>query len=60
MEDTEANRKRFCSFCVYRSRCGRGVAAGDVDELVDPTDYFSGDVAGSLEFTMDEVEEIAF
>lgn len=60
VEDTEANRKRFCSFCVYRSRCGRGVAAGDVDELVDPTDYFSGDVAGSLEFTMDEVEEIAF
>jgi hypothetical protein len=60
VEDTPANRKRFCNFCVYRSRCNRGATAGDVDELVDPTDYFSGDVAGSLEFTMDEVEELAF
>jgi RecB family exonuclease len=60
VEDTPANRKRFCNFCVYRSRCDRGAVAGDVGELVDPADYFSGDVAGSLEFTMDEVEEIAF
>jgi RecB family exonuclease len=60
VEDTPANRKRFCSFCVYRSRCNRGATAGDVDEILDPTDYFSGDVAGSLEFTMDEVEELAF
>ena len=60
VEDTPANRKRFCNFCVYRSRCNRGVNAGDVGELTDPTDYFSGDVAGSLEFTMDEVEELAF
>lgn len=60
VEDTPANRKRFCSFCVYRSRCNRGAAAGDLDELADPTDYFSGDVAGSLEFTLDEVEELAF
>jgi hypothetical protein len=60
VEDTPANRKRFCNFCVYRSRCNRGAAAGDVGELVDPTDYFSGDVAGSLEFTMNEVEELAF
>ena len=60
MEDTPTNRKYLCSFCVYRSRCNRGAAAGDVDELIDPTDYFSGDVAGSLEFTMNEVEELAF
>jgi RecB family exonuclease len=60
VEDTPANRKAFCCFCVYRSRCDRGAAAGDVDELLDPTDYFSGDVAGSLEFTMDEVEELVF
>lgn len=60
VEDTPANRKRFCNFCVYRSRCNRGAEAGDVDELVDPADYFSGDVAGSLEFTLDEVEELAF
>lgn len=60
VEDTPANRKAFCNFCVYRSRCNRGATAGDVGELLDPTDYFSGDVAGSLEFTMDEVEELAF
>ena len=60
VEDTPANRKAFCSFCVYRSRCNRGAAAGDVGELIDPTDYFSGDVPGSLEFSMAEVEELAF
>jgi RecB family exonuclease len=60
VEDTPGNRKRFCAFCVYRSRCNRGAAAGDVEELIDPTDYFSGDIPGSLEFTMDEVEELAF
>jgi hypothetical protein len=60
VEDTPGNRKRFCSFCVYRSRCDRGAAAGDVEELVDPADYFSGDVAGSLEFTLSEVDELAF
>jgi RecB family exonuclease len=60
VEDTPANRKQFCNFCVYRSRCDRGSAAGDVGELLDPSDYFSGDVAGSLEFTMAEVEELAF
>ncbi len=60
VEDTLANRKRYCNFCVYRSRCNRGAQAGDVMELTDPSDFFSGDVAGSLEFTMDEVEELAF
>jgi RecB family exonuclease len=60
VEDTPGNRKRFCAFCVYRSRCNRGAAAGDVEELIDPTDYFTGDIPGSLEFTMDEVEELAF
>lgn len=60
VEDTPANRRTFCAFCVYRSRCHRGVQAGDVGELTDPTDYFSGDVAGSLEFSMAEVEELAF
>jgi hypothetical protein len=60
VEDTPANRRRFCAFCVYRSRCDRGVQAGDVAEIVDPTDFFSGDVGGSLEFTLDTVEELAF
>jgi hypothetical protein len=60
VEDTPANRKRFCGFCVYRSRCNRGAAAGDVDEIVDPTDYFTADVPGALDFSMNEVEELAF
>ena len=60
VEDTPANRKAFCAFCVYRSRCNRGANAGDVNELLDASDYFSGDVAGALEFSMAEVEELAF
>jgi hypothetical protein len=60
VEDTPTNRMRFCGFCVYRSRCNRGAAAGDVDEIIDPTDYFTADVPGALDFTMNEVEELAF
>ena len=31
--DIEINRKRFCNFCVYRSRCNRGSSAGELDEV---------------------------
>ena len=58
--DTEANRKRFCSYCVYRSRCNRGVAAGDLDALADAEDFFAVDVESALEFTLDDVTELAF
>ena len=58
--DTEANRSRFCAYCVYRSRCNRGTAAGDLDDLGDAEDFFAVDLDKALEFTLDDVEELAF
>ena len=57
--DTEANRRRLCHFCVYRSRCDRGISAGDVADLVDD-EVFAPDLAGALEFSLDELEPLAF
>lgn len=60
--DTEANRRRFCRFCVYRSRCDRGDAAGDLDEQDGLIDYDVLDAAtpDALDFTLDDVQELAF
>lgn len=58
--DTELNRKRFCSYCVYRSRCNRGIAAGDLEELADTEEFFAVDLESALEFTLEEVDELAF
>ena len=57
--DTEANRRRLCHFCVYRSRCDRGITAGDVADLPE-TEMFAPDLAGALEFSLDELEPLAF
>lgn len=60
--DTEINRKRFCNYCVYRSRCNRGLSAGEIDELdrSDLEDFFVVDTEAVLEFTLDQIEELAF
>ncbi|MEZ4862270.1 MAG: PD-(D/E)XK nuclease family protein [Caldilineaceae bacterium] len=58
--DTAINRKRFCSYCIYRSRCNRGVMAGDLTELADTEEFFAVDLASALEFTLADVEELAF
>ncbi len=58
--DTTANRRRFCAFCVYRSRCNRGDAAGDMEEIDDAESFFAVDMARALEFTLADVEELAF
>ncbi|WP_298982240.1 PD-(D/E)XK nuclease family protein [Caldilinea sp.] len=58
--DTPINRKRFCAFCVYRSRCNRGEKAGDLEELDDPETFFAVDLDKALEFTLADVEELAF
>jgi hypothetical protein len=60
VSDTDINRKRFCNFCVYRSRCNRGIAAGHLDEIGDPEDFFAVDIKAALEFTLDDVVELAF
>ena len=57
--DTDENRKRFCSYCIYRSRCDRGVAAGDLEEY-DEEEFSDVDLERALEFTLDEVQELAF
>lgn len=57
--DSEINRKRFCNYCIYRSRCGRGQAAGELDAADDAEEFFFVDAA-SLEFTLDDVAELAF
>lgn len=58
--DTEINRKRFCNFCVYRSRCNRGIAAGNLSDVGDPEDFFAVDLDAALEFTLEELPELAF
>ncbi len=58
--DTPENRRRLCGYCVYRSRCNRGQAAASVDELEDVEDLAPVDLEASLEFTLEDVEEIAF
>lgn len=58
--DTPINRRRFCAFCIYRSRCDRGQKAGDLEELDDPETFFAADLDKALEFTLADVEELAF
>ena len=57
--DTDENRKRYCSYCIYRSRCDRGVAAGDLEEY-DEEEFSDVDLERALEFTLEEVQELAF
>ena len=57
--DTEENRKRFCGYCIYRSRCDRGVEASDLDEY-DEEEFSDEDLERALDFTLEEVQELAF
>jgi len=56
--DTEANRQRFCRFCVYRSRCDRGDTPGDLADLLE--DEGESFLAADLEFTLDDLPTLAF
>lgn len=62
--DTEANRRRLCNFCIYRSRCERGSAPGDVDDHDDVDDEGAidlGDVAEVIEsWSIEDITELAF
>ncbi len=57
--DTEENRRRFCGYCIYRSRCDRGVEAGELEEY-DEEAFSDEDLERALEFTLEEVQELAF
>lgn len=58
--DTEENRRRHCAFCIYRSRCNRGIDAGDMDDVNDIEELFVVDMETALEFTLEEIDELAF
>jgi CRISPR/Cas system-associated exonuclease Cas4 (RecB family) len=57
--DTDANRARFCAYCAYRSRCDRGIFAGDLDNVADAEEMVHNADA-VLEINLDDVPEIAF
>jgi hypothetical protein len=57
--DTEANRARLCAYCAYRSRCDRGIQAGDLDNLVD-SDEMTLEADPDIEITLDDIPELAF
>ena len=57
--DTDENRRRYCGYCIYRSRCDRGIAAGDLEEY-DEEEFSDVDLESALEFTLEEVQELAF
>lgn len=58
--DTQENRRRFCNYCVYRSRCNRGVGASPLPEGTDEVEFLDVDRERSLDFSLEEVEELAF
>jgi RecB family exonuclease len=57
--DTDANRARLCAYCAYRSRCDRGIVAGNVDDLDDLDDLLY-DPTDALDFTLEDLPELAF
>ncbi len=57
--DTEENRRRFCGYCIYRSRCDRGVEAGELEEYDEET-FSDEELERVLEFTLEDVQELAF
>ena len=59
MPDTEANRARFCAYCPYRSRCDRGIMAGNLDGAMDVEELMQA-VELDIEISLDHVPEIAF
>lgn len=59
--DTPANRRRFCAFCVYRSRCQRGDEPGVMDEYDEESDAEIGAVDAAVEsYALDTISELAF
>jgi hypothetical protein len=58
--DTEVNRARLCRYCTYRSRCDRGIEAGQLDALDDLDDLIPDSTAARPDFGLDEIAELAF
>lgn len=61
VEDTPLNRKRFCNFCIYRSRCERGDQPGDVADHDDESAVDLGEVEEVVEsWSIEDITELAF
>jgi len=61
VEDTPANRRRFCNFCVYRSRCQRGEEPGNMLDYDEDEDAEVGAVEAAVEsYALDTITELAF
>jgi hypothetical protein len=61
--DTPAFRRRFCDYCIYRSRCNRGQAAGALAAIDDLEELYLPDVASdrsAFDFTLADVAELTF
>lgn len=61
--DTPQFRRRFCDYCVYRSRCNRGEQAGPLAAVEDIEEIYLPDAvaeANSLAFTLADVAELTF
>ena len=59
LPDTDANRQRFCAYCTYRSRCDRGILAGNLHEVADEDELIYDD-SSLVEVSLDDIPEIAF
>jgi len=57
--DTEANRARLCAYCAYRSRCDRGILAGNLDDMAD-SDEVAHDLEADLDINLSDIPELAF
>jgi hypothetical protein len=61
VEDTPANRSRFCTFCAYRSRCLRGDEPGSMLDYEEGEDAEVGAVEAAVDsYALDDVTELAF
>ena len=58
--DTDINRRRFCNFCVYRSRCNRGTTPGDAAVFEDEDGPAWHENDDALAFSLDDVDELTF
>lgn len=61
--DTPEFRRRFCDYCIYRSRCNRGEAAGLLAEIDDVEELYLPEAAAdrsALDFTLADVAELTF
>lgn len=59
--DTPENRKRFCNYCIYRSRCERGSRPGLLDDVAPDEGVDPADIDETLlDYAIESVTELAF